>query len=344
MADDGRREREDIRPSVRSIARATGLSVATVSRVLNGSNSVKDATRIRVLAAVQDLGYAPHPAARALATRRTRTIAAVVPTLEHSIFARFLNMVEVELARHGYGLIIATSGGACDQELRRVRELLDMGGEGLILSGLKHHPELIDLIETRRVPTVCTSIYDAGSTLPTIGYDNEKLGMEAIGYLQDLGHRRIAVVHGPLADNDRTRLRCAGIDHAAKAQTELHFFETNLVVAGGVTMARRFLGTTCRPTAALCLSDVLALGVLFEAGRQAVDVPGELSVMGFDDLDWAEYSQPSLTTIRLPTADMGRMTADALVDRLDHDIDLPSLCLPASIIPRTSTARAPRVG
>ncbi|MGI9421285.1 MAG: substrate-binding domain-containing protein [Geminicoccaceae bacterium] len=334
------RREPEIRPGVRSIARATGLSVATVSRVLNGSANVKTSTRDRVLAAVRDLGYAPHAAARALATSRTRTIAAVVPTLEHSIFARFLNMVEVELARHGYALIIATSGGAHDQELKRVRELLDMGGEGLILSGIDHHPELLELIEARRVPTVCTSIYDAGSPLPTIGYDNENLGKDAIGYLQDLGHRRIAVIHGPLADNDRTRLRRAGIERASRPETELHFFETNLVAAGGAAAARSLLGKTCRPSAALCLSDVLALGVLFESGRQGLDVPEQLSVMGFDDLDWAEHSQPSLTTIKLPTAEMGRMAADALVDRLDHGIELPSLCLPSSIVTRMSTARA----
>lgn len=337
MVDD--RKASGARPGVRSIAEATGLSVATVSRVLNGSAHVKAPTRDRVLAAVQRLGYAPNPAARALATKRTRTVGAIVPTLAHSIFARFLNAVELELADNGYALIMATSDGEPEKETTRARELLDLGAEALILSGLDHQQELLALIAARSIPTVCTSIYDQAAPLPTIGYDNEQLGRDAITYLQDLGHRRIAVIHGPLTNNDRTQLRRRGIETAHREGTVIDFHETNLDVAGGSRTAFDILGRTTKPTAILCASDVLALGVLFEAARQGIDVPDSLSVMGFDDLDWAEHSQPPLTTIRLPTIEMGKETARSIVSHLDQGSELAGRKLDAQMVTRRSTAR-----
>ena len=337
MVDD--RKASSARHGVRSIALATGLSVATVSRVLNGSAHVKALTRDRVIAAVQSLGYAPNPAARALATKRTRTVGAIVPTLAHSIFARFLNAVELELAAHGYALIIATSDGEPERETTRARELLDLGAEALILSGLDHQDDLLDMIAARSIPTICTSIYHQTAPLPTIGYDNEQLGRDAITYLQDLGHRRIAVIHGPLANNDRTQLRRRGIETACRKGTVIAFHETDLDVAGGSRIALYLLGRTTRPTAVLSASDVLALGVLFEAARQGIDVPGSLSVMGFDDLEWAEYSQPPLTTIRLPTVEMGEETARSIIGHLDQGSELVGKKLDARMVTRHSTAR-----
>ena len=328
-------------PGVRSIAKATGLSVATVSRVLNNSPSVRAETRDLVLAAMQEQGYAPNAAARALSTRRTHTIAAVVPTLAHSIFATFLNVVERELAADDYGLIVATTAGSPADTLRRAQELLELGAEGLILSGLRHPRELLDLIARRKVPAVCTSIFDPRAPLPTIGYDNQALGKAAMSYLQGQGHRRIAVVHGPLANNDRTELRLKGVQDAMRQAMELSFFEDSLAVAGGASAAGKILSQAAPPTAILCLSDVLALGVLFEAARRGITVPQDISVMGFDDLDWAQFAAPPLTTIQLPTAEMGRRAAAALKNRLDHGQEILSAKLDAEIIERETVAPPP---
>ena len=326
------------KPGVRTIAEATGLSVATVSRVLNGAANVSAATREQVLAAMQDFAYAPNSAARALATQRTRTIAAVVPTLAHSIFARFLSGVEIELAKSDYGLIIATTDSDQAQELKRVRELLNLGAEGLILTGRTHSPELLKLVTRRDLPTVCISIYDPESELPTIGYDNEWLGCDAVDYLQSLGHRRIAVVHGPVGNNDRTERRIAGALKGAKAPTQVAFFENSLDVAGGAAAAREALKASPRPTAVLCLSDVIALGVTFEVERAGLKIPSDVSVMGFDDLDWAEFAAPPLTTIQLPTAHMGLVAAKALAARLDDGTAISDQLLDARIVVRASTA------
>lgn len=330
------------KPGVRTIAKATGLSVATVSRVLNDAPNVRAETRDQVLATMRELGYTPNSAARALATRRTRTIAAVIPTLAHSIFASFLNAIEVELASAGYALVIATTDGDPAIEFKRAHDLLNMGAEGLIISGLVHDPELFELIGRQQLPTICTSVFDPTAPLPTVGYDNSALGAEAVAYLHSLGHSRIAVVHGPVENSDRTALRLAGVAAGAGAEVETVLCPGTLDASGGAEAARKILGMANRPGAILCLSDVLALGVLFELARAGVSVPRDISVMGFDDLDWASLSTPPLTTIRLPSIRMGHVAARALVENLEYGTAIASQRIDARIVVRESTAPCTR--
>jgi LacI family transcriptional regulator len=324
---------------VRELAQATGLSVATISRVLNDSKDVSIKARAAVQKAIRQTGYSRNPAARALSTQRSRTIGAIIPTLAHSIFATFLNAIEQELAQHGYALVIATTGGDSDTQTRRAHDLIDLGAEALIVSGVQHSKEFFKLVKARAIPVIATSLYDPKSALPTIGYDNYALGRAAIKHLVDLEHRHIAVVFGPLATNDRTALRLSGVRAEAGRKLTLRFFETGLDVVGGTQAAQIAMSTpNWQPSAFLCLSDVLALGVLFEAQRRQLKVPRDLSLMGFDDLDWAKVCEPSLTTIALPTAQMGQQAARALVNKLDHGAKLGSICLEASLIARASTA------
>lgn len=335
--------RSSKRPGVRAIAEHTKLSVATISRVLNGASNVRPETREKVNKAIAELGFRPNPAARALSTNRTRTIGAVVPTLSHSIFTRFLDGAEQELAQHGYALVLATAEGGCAQEYQRVREIMNLGAEGMMISGATHAPELLSLVSQQGLPTVCISIYKPDFQLATIGYDNEGLAGEAIGFLHGLGHRHIAVLHGPDEDNDRTQLRLKGA-RVAGQELEVSFAGGSLDVAGGVAATAQVLGLPGRPTALLCLSDVLALGALFELARAGIKVPEEVSVMGFDDLDWAAVSEPALTSIRLPTTSMGRKAARALIGKLDQDLPLVSERLDAEIVVRGSTAPPPKAG
>ncbi len=328
-------------PGVRDIARATKLSTATVSRVVNGAADVAPATRQRVLDAVNRLGYLPNSAARALSTRRSRTIGAIIPTLAHSIFATFLSAVERELALHSYALIIATTGGGgLLNEARRARDLVDLGAEGLIVSGAARDQAFERFVVERGLPVVVTSVFDPTNALPTIGYDNRALGRVALDHLVTLGHRRMAVLHGPVADNDRTRMRLDGVRDAA-AGLDLRLIETTLDATGGAAAARQALAPRVRPTALLCLSDVLALGALFEARRAQLEVPRQLSVLGFDDLEWAAVSDPPLSTLHLPTELMGRLAAQARVQRLDHGLPIRALKLEAGFVGRASTAPPP---
>lgn len=328
------------RPSVRSLARKTGLSVATISRVLNDSGHVSEPTRLRVKQAMQESGYVPNSAARALSTRRTRTIGAVLPTLSASIFSRFIDAMEDQLAQHGYALVVATTQNDPEREATRARELLDMGAEGLVLSGAQQTDSLLTLLANAGISTICSSINRTDNGLIAIGYDNTQIADQAIDYLNGLGHSQIAIVHGPTKPNDRTQLRLKGIQRAAKRLgTTISCHETSLDVKGGSAAAKSILRQPLRYKAVLCLSDVLALGVLFEANRRKIFIPETISLMGFDDLEWAALSHPALTTVRLPTGRMGRKIADALVGNLEHGAVLKSSTLRANIVERGSTAK-----
>lgn len=326
---------------IRQIARHAGVSTATVSRVLNGSANVSLATRERVLKAVSANNYRPNAAAKALATRRTRTIAAVIPTLEYSIFAVFMNALEDQLATAGYSLVIATHRFDYETELRRCQEVLKLGAEAIILSGTEHDAGLLRLLENTAVPCLYTSVYEPSGAVPSMGYDNAGLAYRAIDYLASLGHRRISVVHGPLLANDRMRLRVAGTRAADQSIVEISvtLHEVPMGAGGAAALAQQWFDEQCLPDACLCLTDVFALGVLLEAQRHGVTIPQQMSVMGFEDVELAAHCSPRLTTIALPSSDMGKSAAMALVNHLDQGEALEHRQFDAVIVERESTRR-----
>ncbi|MEM9780182.1 MAG: LacI family DNA-binding transcriptional regulator [Pseudomonadota bacterium] len=332
--------RSSAKVKLRDVAREAGVSVATVSRVINKSESVRLATRERIEATIAELGFTPNPLAKAFSAGRTRTVGAVIPTVGHAIFANFLNALEGELSALGYALVIATAGDDAQVECARVRALLEMGAEGIIVSGTAHEPELTAMVEGFGVPLVYTSVFDPDADRPTIGYDNAQLAAEAVEHLTGLGHRRIAVLHGPTAGNDRTRLRIDGAQRAAAAVpgTQVRLHQTELTEAAGVSAAQALLAEGPGVTAILCLSDVIALGVLFALARAGAHVPDQISVMGFDDLSWAQHAHPPLTAVHLPAERMGRTVGAALVRHLEEGVPIEPTLLDGRVFVRASTA------
>lgn len=325
--------------TIRDVAKEVGLSIATVSRVMNGAKNVNPKTRERVLSASHKLNYLPNPAARALSTNRVKTIAAIIPTIEHSIFAKTIAAIEQTLSERGYSLVLAISNGDETEELDAARKLLGMGAEAFILSGAAHSPTLKDLFRQRGVPHVFTSIWDPDSPTPTIGYDNRALAAGAIRYIAGMGHRRIAVVHGPLNDSDRMQGRYAGVMAARTDALEVEFFETELDVGGGKRATQRLLESGGKYSAVLCFSDVLALGVYFGLTEANLKVAEDISVMGFDNLDWSGEVFPPLTTIDLPARAMGSRVGTQLMDHLDLGREIKPVLLDGPIIERGSVRK-----
>ena len=325
------------RIGIRDVASKAGLSVATVSRTLNGVGFVKQETRERVMRAVAELNYIPDPHARSLTTRRSKTIAAVVTQLTHPVFSSFLATLERSLADRGYALVVASSDFELEAEVQQVRRMLSLGVDGLILSGEDHASELFELVRRQDVPVVTISTFNPNARLPTIGYDNVGLGETAAQYLHDIGHRRIAGLHGPAHDNDRTQGRIAGLKKFA-GKLELAFVEAEWSEHGGANATREIMATwPVQPTALLCLSDVLALGAMFELQRSGKVIPDDYSVMGFDGLEWADISAPPLTTIRLPVRRMAKAVSSALVDFLEDGQPITAHLLDGGLVERGST-------
>ena len=318
------------------MAKRSSVSVATVSRVLNAPAMVLGPTRERVLAAIDELGYFPNAAARAINLGRTRIVGALVPTLDNAIFARFLDGLENRLADFGLSLVVATTGEDPNAETVKARALMNVGAEGLIVSGISHASGFVDLTTNARIPVVAISHFDADYIFPTVGYDNSASAELAIQHLHGLGHRNMAVIHGPQRHNDRTRLRIATLERF-RLPVRMDYQEAEISIRGGCLAAARALDGAVRPTAFLCLSDVLATGVLYELQRRGFDIPRDVSVTGMEDLPSSEFVFPALTSVRLPVADMGTRAAEAIANWVESGRPADPMELPVELVARSST-------
>ncbi|MDE0347522.1 MAG: LacI family DNA-binding transcriptional regulator [Boseongicola sp.] len=329
------------RATLRDVAQMAGVSAATVSRVVNANALVSERTRVRVQAAIDALHFVPSAAARAINSGRTHVVGALVPTLDNAIFSRFLDALEEGLAGYGLSLVVATTKDDPDREAERARGLVDIGVEGLIVSGVTHSPVLDALIENRELPVVATSYFDPSYHLPTVGYDNERAARSALGLLRETGHQAIAVYHGPSAGNDRTRARLRAFRNDSRA--EFRFRAMPLDVLAASNAARHDFAEPSGTTAVLALSDVLAQGALFGLQTLGISVPGEVSVVGIDDLPSSAATTPALTTVRLPVREMGQRAATALANWVEDGMRPSPERLETKVM-RPSSSLAPVVG
>ena len=326
------------------VARAAGVSLSTASRALADPRLVHPETRERVDDAARMLGYVPHGAARALASRRSRTVGAVVPTLDNPIFAHSTQALQQALAEAGYTLLLASNEYDTETELRVTRALVERGVDGLVFVGTDHLPELYHFLERAGVPFELTWALDPDRRHHCVGFSNRLASIRVAQHLLDLGHRQYAMVSGYTAHNDRARERVAGVREALAAHgLELpahRCIETAFSVASGRAALAELIARDPAVTAIVCGNDILAFGVLFECVARGIVVPRELSVAGFDDIELAAEVSPPLTTIHIPTASIGRRAAERLVARLAGR-RLPRVEeVPVDLVVRGSTGRA----
>ena len=328
------------------VARLAKVSPATVSRALTRPDKVKPATAARIRQAVQALGYVAHGAARALASRRTRTIGAVIPTLDNAIFANTVQALQKTLDEAGYTLLLASHEFDADVEARVTRALIERGVDGLVLLGTSHHPSVFRMIDTHQVPYVLTWALDPSARHPCIGFDNRAAALRVTRHLLDLGHREFAMIAGIAAGNERARERVEGVREAL-AERGLGLGPGRLVekayaLGGGREGMRELLQATPRPSAVICGNDVLAIGALAECHALGLAVPGDISLTGFDDMEIAAAVSPGLTTVHFPTAELGAYAAQHLIARLAGESFEARVELPVELVVRGSTAPPPR--
>ncbi len=322
------------------VARRAKVSTATVSRALSLPQLVRPATLRRVQTAVEALGYVAHGAARALASRRTHTIGAVIPTLGNAIFANTTHALQRAFDAAGYTLLLASHEFDPAAEVRATRTLIQRGVDALVLLGTTHDPEVFRMIAARRVPYVLTWATDTSGRHPSVGFDNRAAAKAVAQHLLDLGHNRIAMIAGLTANNERARERVAGVEAALKARG-LRLgarVEKPFTLAAGREGLREVLAATPRPTAVVCGNDVLALGAIAEAQAEGLQVPGDLSVTGFDDMEIASLLSPGLTTVHFPTAELGSRAAAHVLARLADEPVPQQTELPVELVVRESTA------
>jgi LacI family transcriptional regulator len=330
------------------VARAAGVSLATASRALAGSDLVLPDTRERVRNSAALLGYVPHGAARALASRRSRTIGAVLPTIDNPIFASATQALSRALANASYTLLLASHEYDPQAEVAVTRALIERGVDGLVFVGVDHAPQLFHELSRADVPCEPVWALDPGGFHHCVGFANREASARCAQHLLDLGHRRFAVLSGSLQHNDRARERVAGVRAAlASRGIELpaeRVVETPFSLGGGRGGLRALWQRLGRDgfTGLVCGNDLIALGALIECAAQGVSVPGALSVVGFDDIELSAEFSPALTTIHVPSADIGRFAAERLLSRLAGKRVPRMQEIPVELVVRGSTARAPR--
>lgn len=332
-------------PTIADVATHAGVSTATVSRVLNAGTKVQPATRARVEAAISALNYTPNFGARALVAGRTRTIGAVIPTMENAIFARGVQAFQETLDEAGFTLLVATSLYRQDLEETQIRTLMARGIDGLMLIGYQRKPEIYDLLRRHEIATLVTWAHDPNHPQPAVGFDNRAAMADVTRAVLNQGHRDIAVIMAHTDHNDRTSNRLRGLRDEMErwgiSPDSCPVVETPYQIDAARRAFAQIMSADTRPTAILCGNDVLAVGALMEARAMGLSVPGDVSLTGFDDMDIATVVEPGITTMHIPHRKMGRQAALALLGAVQHETPMITTRLEARMVMRGSLGPVP---
>jgi len=337
-------------PNIYEVAKRAGVSTATVSRVLSRPQVVSPETRRRVLHAVKTMAYAPNSAAKNLRTLRTGKLLVTVPDISNPFFSLILQGIEDAAQREGHAVLFGDTQHDEEREERYALMLQRKEADGLIFLGHRLPNEaakFIAALAPHCAPVVNGCEFSPSLRVPSVHIDNSRAAHEAMDHLYGLGHRRIGIVTGPLA-SPLSRDRLSGATARAKQQKATRQFtvvQGDFSIESGAAAAERLLSRRDRPTAIFCFNDEMAMGVIEMARRLHVHVPDQLSVIGFDDIRFAQYTTPPLTTIAQPMRQIGEGSVRLLLRILANGqgAEPPaSITLPHKLVVRASTAPPPR--
>ncbi|MEV1008165.1 LacI family DNA-binding transcriptional regulator [Streptomyces sp. NPDC049881] len=335
----------DGRPTLEQVAARAGVGRGTVSRVINGSPRVSDRTRAAVEAAIADLGYVPHQAARALAANRSNAIALVVPEVEARVFAEpffsgIIRGVSAELADTDIQLLL-TLIRAPRERARFAQYAASNRVDGVLLVSVHGDDPLPDQLAEMGLPVVMTGRRSADEPVPHVDCDNEGGAQLAVEHLLGRGRTTVATITGP-SDMYAARCRLEGYREAMRAAGKRP--DDELIAMGDFTeesghaAMRELLRRRPNLDGVFCASDPMAIGArraLRELGRT---VPGDVALVGFDDSSLARHMDPPLTSVRQPMEGMGRAMTRALLQQIhDHEPEGPHLVLPTELVRRASS-------
>lgn len=327
--------------SIKEIARLAQVSHSTVSRALRHSPLVNPETAERIRRIAEESGYCPSGPARSLVTRHTETIGIVVTSIADPFHAEVVAGIEEAANEQGFSVLLANSNADPERELRVVRSFQQRRVDGLIVAAPRVGALHMAALSRMRIPIVLVNHTHPSDLVHSVAIANVEAAREAARHLIALGHRRVAYLGDRFGHQSDTE-RFAGYRQAL-AEADLPF-EPDLVVHGDGTPAgappamARLLALAAPPTAVLCYNDLTALGALRYLRSLGLRVPEDVSLIGFDDLFLAEYTDPPLTTMRQPMRQIGRAAARLLFDLLRGDDVVENVRVPAELVLRQSTA------
>lgn len=330
--------------SLADVASLAGVSAGTVSRVLSRPEMISPATRERVMAAVERLGYVANGSARALAARRTRTVGALVPRFGSSSFPTMIQALETTLAAGGYTLLLSAPEHARAHDPAILRALLERGVDAVALLGAAQTPQDFSLLAAHRVPFVMMWATQSAEG-HCVGFDEHAAAALVVDHLADLGHREIGFIGGRTDDNERAHRRLRGLLEAvARRGLTLRadaLLETEYGFREGFDAMGELLRRASPISAVICGNDYLAAGALSALDRAGIGVPERMSLASFNDNDFAAFLHPPLTTVRVPIREIGEQAGRYLLARLRGEAPGAPAPLPVELVVRSSTGPAP---
>lgn len=332
-------------PTLEDVARLAKVSTATISRCINQPEKLAQSTREKVEQAIAELGYTTHFGGRALASNRSHTVGAIIPSMENAMFASGLQAFQETLSEAGVILLVASSAYSLQHEFDQVRSLVARGADGLLLIGTSRLHETNEFLGLRNLPCIYTWCFEQDPDRLFAGFDNAKAAHRLTTKVLKCGHRRLAMIAGQSTGNDRASSRITGAKQAVEdfgdGARMIEVSETPYSLEAGAAAFQRLMQAQLTPSAVVCGNDVLAAGAILKAREIGLDVPGDVSVTGFDDINLSQVTTPGITTVRVPHEAMGRSAAELLLRYVETGVQPPSLEFETEIVERESLRQLP---
>jgi LacI family transcriptional regulator len=334
--------------TIKDVAKRAGVGIATVSRTLHGSSQVSPETAARVLAAVEELGYRPNTTAQSLVSGRSHMLGLVVSDITNPFFPELIKGFEDVALENGYDVLVASTNYDPARTALCVQRMIERKTDGVAIMTSEVDASLTDTLARRKVPLVFLDVGRVRKGVSNVKVDYGIGIVQAVEHLSALGHCRIAFISGPqllASARERRDVFIARLkDPSSGPPREVLIEEGNHRVDGGLEAMRRLLDHAPRPTAVIASNDLTAIGAMRAIRQRGLRVPEDISVVGFDDIQMAEFTEPPLTTVRLLRTEVARLACDALVQSIRSHGAGVEFRMGTTLVVRSSTAKAPADG
>ncbi|HSM79566.1 MAG TPA: LacI family DNA-binding transcriptional regulator [Bryobacteraceae bacterium] len=328
--------------NIKDVAKRAGVSIATVSHVLNGTRGTRPQTKRTVLAAVDELGYSRNLAARDLVRGRSSLLALIISDIRNPFFPEVTAAFQDQALTADMEVLVVNTNYEAQRTLSSIKRLIGLQVPGFAVLTSQIEPSVIDMLTRQKIAAVYLDLGSVGKYISNIVIDYEHGVAEALEHLSALGHRKIGYIGGPLNLPSARRRKQAFLETATRLGVEPQgMIDSDFTVAGGYFACSKLLKSSS-VTAIMAGNDLTAIGVLHRAYDGGMAVPSDLSVVGFDDILFSKFTQPALTTVALPRMEIGRVAFRALSMMLaSPDRDGQEFRVGTQLVVRQSTAAAP---
>jgi len=327
--------------TMRDVAREVGVSVNTVSRALAGKPDVNPQTRARVLEVAERLGYRPNRLARGLRSNKTGTIGVIVTDIANPFFGALVKGVEKAARARDYSIILQDTDEDYEREKEAIQVMLAERVDGLLITPVQTRTETIEELKECGLPFVLLGRHFDDIETDYVVTDDVEGGFLATEHLIKLGHRRIAMINGPLhisSAKERFQGYRKALDRSGVKLDESIVSSGAITMDDGYRVSKSLLTRRNRPTAIFAYSDFVAFGVMKAVREVGFHLPDDVAVVGYDDVQLSSCLEVPLTTVRIPTEELGRKATELLVKKMNHELDKALVCLlKAELIVRQST-------